>query len=143
MVRVGADASWQLGFAHESWRLTPGTTFPIALTFDGSTPFNVKGLPISGRLVMVEMPDDSALINHFRRAKVMTAYAQGQLFQFSLDNTSILLPALANCVTTVKRDGIANAGNFVLPRSGQSAPTIAAVGPSLRNDTAAQPSAEL
>ena len=36
VVAITATGSWRLGFAHESWRLSPGEAFPLALTFDGS-----------------------------------------------------------------------------------------------------------
>ncbi len=42
----------------------------------------------------------------------MTAYTQGQLFQFKLDQTAQLLPTLANCVAKTKQFGVANAGDF-------------------------------
>jgi hypothetical protein len=45
----------------------------------------------------------------------MTAYTQGQLFQFNLDQTAQLLPALVNCVEKIKQGGIANAGDFTVP----------------------------
>ena len=48
------------------------------------------------------MPTNSSLIAQFRKAKAMTAYTQGQLFQFKLDQTAQLLPTLANCVAKVK-----------------------------------------
>src|SRR6185437_9913204 len=43
LVSVGQDYSWTLGFAHESWKLTPGQGFPLALTFDGQAAINVQG----------------------------------------------------------------------------------------------------
>jgi S1-C subfamily serine protease len=62
------------------------------------------------------MPSNSSLIAQFRRAKSMTAYTQGQLFQFKLDQTGQLLPVLANCVAKIKQSGLAAAGDFsVLP----------------------------
>src|SRR6478735_4506816 len=88
---------WILGFAHEKWTLTTGRAFPIALTFDGQTPFNVHGVPLADKLLQVPMPTNSSLIAQFRKAKAMTAYTQGQLFQFKLDQTAQLLPTLANC----------------------------------------------
>ena len=96
LVSVGQDYSWTLGFAHESWKLTPGQGFPLALTFDGQQAINVQGLPIGANLVKVVMPANSALIGQFRKAKLMTAYAQGQLIQLNLTQTGQLLPALAN-----------------------------------------------
>jgi len=114
VVSIGENGTWRLGFAHESWRLTPGEAFPLALTFDGQPAFNVQGMPIGAKLVNVEMPVNSSLIAQFRKAKVMTAFAQGQLFQFNLNQTAQLLPALLNCVVSVKKNGVSNAGEFAV-----------------------------
>lgn len=133
-VRVSSEMQWQLAFSHRDWQLSPGVPFPIALTFDGQSPFNVNGKPLSKNLVAVEMPDSSELIGQFRRSRMMTAYAQGQLFQFRLDNTSVLLPALVNCVVTVKRDGIRNAGNFVIEKTTAQPNVANTAGSSLRSE---------
>ena len=114
VVSIGENGSWRLGFAHESWGLTPGEAFPLALTFDGQPTFNVYGMPIGAQLVNVEMPTNSSLIAQFRKAKVMTAFAQGQLFQFNLNQTAQLLPSLLNCVVSVKKNGVSNAGEFAV-----------------------------
>ncbi len=114
VVSVGEDYSWRLGFAHENWQLTPGQAFALALTFDGRPAINVQGLPIGSRLVNVDMPANSSLIAQFRKAKVMTAFAQGQLFQFDLTHTAQLLPSLVNCVVSIKKNGIASAGEFAV-----------------------------
>ena len=115
-----------LGFAHEKWSLTTGEAFPLSLTFDGQQPFNVHGVPIADKLVRVPMPVNSALIAQFRKAKAMTAYTQGQLFQFNLDQTAQLLPTLANCVAKTKQGGIANAGDFSVSIAKPVAATTAA-----------------
>ena len=78
-------------------------------------PVNVHGVPISDKLVRVPMPNNSSLIAQFRKAKAMTAYTQGQLFQFNLDQTAQLLPVLANCVAKMKQFGVASAGDFSVP----------------------------
>ncbi|AUC99467.1 trypsin-like peptidase domain-containing protein [Bradyrhizobium sp. SK17] len=122
VVAITANGSWRLGFAHESWRLTPGEAFPLTLTFDGQPAFNVYGMPLGTQLVNVEMPVTSNLINQFRKARQMTAFAQGQLFQFNLNQTGQLLPALVNCVASVKRNGIANAGEFAVAAKPAAAP---------------------
>src|ERR1700736_1363894 len=114
VVSIGEKGTWRLGFAHESWRLTPGEAFPLARTFDGQPAFNVQVMPIGAQLVNVEMPVNSALIAQFRKAKVMTAFAQGQLFQFNLNQTAQLLPALLNCVVSVKKNGVSSAGEFAV-----------------------------
>ena len=127
-VTIDNKAGWSLGFAHDGWAFANGQAFPIVLTFDGQTPFNVHGVPLSGKLLQVPMPDNSALIAQFRKAKTMTAFTQGQLFQFKLDQTAQLLPALANCVATVKKGGVAAAGEFaVAPKQ------VAAAGPAQPN----------
>jgi S1-C subfamily serine protease len=120
-VSVGEDYSWRLGFAHENWQLTPGQAFGLALTFDGQPAINVQGVPVASRLVNVDMPANSSLIGQFRKAKVMTVFAQGQLFQFNLNQTAQLLPSLVNCVVSVKKSGIANAGEFAVAPPKQAA----------------------
>ena len=114
VVSIGENGTWRLGFAHESWRLNAGEAFPLALTFDGQAVFNVHGIPFGAQLVNVDMPVNSTLIAQFRKAKVMTAFAQGQLFQFNLNQTAQLLPALLNCVVSVKKNGVSNAGEFAV-----------------------------
>jgi S1-C subfamily serine protease len=117
LVSVNQDFGWTLGFAHQNWKLTPGEAFPLALTFDGQAAIDVQGMPIGTNLVSVVMPANSALITQFRKAKVMTAFAQAQLLQFKLTQTAELLPSLVNCVSSVKKNGIASAGEFALPKS--------------------------
>jgi S1-C subfamily serine protease len=112
VVMIDDKGGWSLGFAHENWALKTGQAFPITLTFDGQTPFNVHGIPVADKLVRVPMPDNSSLIAQFRRARGMTAYTQGQLFEFKLDQTAQLLPTLANCVAKTKQSGVAAAGDF-------------------------------
>jgi hypothetical protein len=79
----------------------------------------VDGVVMTSTTVMVPMPDTSGLIRSFRAARTMSAFAQGNLFQFDLKGTSVLLPALARCVKTINAGGLAAASDF-------TAPTIAA-----------------
>jgi hypothetical protein len=126
-VMVRENVTWNLGFSHNSWSLSPGSAFPIVLTFDGRPPFNVNGRVISAHTVSVDMPDRSDLIKQFRASTTMSAFAQGNLFQFNLDKTAVLLPALVNCVQTVNRDGITGAKDFILPQRAPGA--VARVSP--------------
>jgi hypothetical protein len=114
-VIVTNTMNWGLAFSHPNWRLAQGQKFPIVLSFDGRNTFDVDGIMMSSNAVLVAMPDNSALIGSFRAAKTMSAFAQGSLFQFGLDGTSILLPALVSCVKTVNAGGIASAGDFTAP----------------------------
>ena len=129
LVMVSENVTWNLGFANGNWSLKPGANFPIVLTFDGRAPFNVNGRVISAHSVSVDMPDTSDLIRQFRASTTMSAFAEGNLFQFNLDKTGILLPALVNCVATVKRDGVAGARDFVLPQQPPATGARAAASP--------------
>lgn len=130
LVMIDHAGGWSLGFMHEEWRLTTGQAFPLTLTFDGQQPFNVHGVPIADKLVRVSMPINSSLIGQFRRAKTMTAYTQGQLFQFNLNQTGQLLPVLVNCVARIKQSGLTSAGDFsVLPAAKPAAATPADTAP--------------
>jgi S1-C subfamily serine protease len=125
-VIVSANMTWKLGLSSESWNLKPGQNFPIVLTFDGQPPFNVQAAVIGRNLVAVDMPDNSALITQFRKSKTLSAFAQGHLFQFAMTDTSILLPTLVNCVTTVKQVGVAKAGEFTAVPPKSTKPVVAA-----------------
>ncbi|HEX9469641.1 MAG TPA: hypothetical protein VF957_08865 [Bradyrhizobium sp.] len=135
MVTIDQGAGWSLGFYNPKWTLANNQAFQIALTFDGQRPFNVQGVALNENLIRVPMPVDSTLIAQFRKAKAMTAFTQGQLFQFKLDQTALLLPALANCVAVVKQQGIANAGDFsvkLAPKAAAAATPAVAAGGSMR-----------
>ena len=144
MVTVDLGGGWSLGLHNPKWTLTKNQDFQIVLTFDGQRPFNVQGAALSENLIRVPMPVDSTLIAQFRKAKGMTAFTQGQLFQFKLDQTGVLLPTLANCVAVVKQQGIANAGDFsvkLAPKVAAAAPVP--VGGSLKPDSPQNLSSEM
>jgi S1-C subfamily serine protease len=139
-VIVGSNMTWRLGFSSESWNLTTGQNFPIILTFDGQQPFNVAAAVIGPKLVAVEMPDNSALISQFRKSKRMSAFAQGQLFQFDMDGTSTLLPVLANCVAKTRAMGVENVGDFSVPLPAKPvAKTLATAGAEAATPPEAKP----
>lgn len=97
VVSVNSSLNWTLGFQHSSWQLQPGEAIPIELVFDHRATFTVFGEVVDPAFVRVQMPSDSALIKQFRWARVMRAFAKGQLYAFNLTNTSKLLPLLVNC----------------------------------------------
>jgi S1-C subfamily serine protease len=113
-VLLSKTYDWVLAFSHPKWSLSKGQKFPIVLSFDGRNTFNVDGVIVEIDTVMVQMPDNSALIKSFRAAHTMSAFAQGNLFQFDLKGTSVLLPSLANCVKKTNDGGIAAAADFTV-----------------------------
>jgi hypothetical protein len=146
VVSLDASGGWTLGFAHQSWQLQPNEAFPIDLTFDGQAQFHVFGAALTSNFVRVPMPVNSALMAQFRKSSTMAALAKGQLFQFKLDSTSQLLPALANCVASIKAHGIARAGDFSVKPAPKTAVAVApppAVGGSLKVDSGPPTSPEL
>ena len=143
-VLVTTTLNWLLAFTHPNWNLANGQRFPIVLSFDGRNTFNVDGVVTANHTVMVPMPDNSALIKTFRAAHMMSAFAQGNLFQFDLKGTSILLPSLVNCVRTINAGGLAAATNFIVVTNAapqQVAPPTTAS--SLQPDRPQEGSAEL
>jgi hypothetical protein len=121
VVSVTRLMTWNLGFAHPAWNLREGESIPIALTFDGRFNFNVVGSALrvgnKTNLVIVPMPDNSALIDAFRRAYVMKAYAKGREFGFNLTTTALLLPALVECVRANQNMSSFNTGQPEVPLS--------------------------
>ncbi|UFZ07730.1 PT domain-containing protein [Bradyrhizobium ontarionense] len=109
--------SWALAFIHPGWSLSPGQKFPIVLSFDGKSTYNAEGAVWTANMVAVPMPNDSSLIKAFRAARTMSAFAQGNLFQFKLNGTAVLLPSLANCVRLINAGGLAAATNFTVQPS--------------------------
>jgi len=130
------EGAWILGFAHPAWRLTPGETFPIDVTFDGQAQFHLFGTAASAIYVTSVLPNNSAM-EQFRKSHMMAAVAKGQVFQFNLTSTGQLLPTIANCVAKTKANGTANAGDFAVPIPKPPAPTTAVVS---TNSPAAVPS---
>jgi len=112
--------NWALAFIHPGWSLSQGQKFPIVLSFDGRNSYNVEGSVWSANMVVVPMPNDSSLIKAFSAARTMSAFAQGNLFQFDLNGTSVLLPSLANCVRMINAGGMAAATNFNVQQTAAS-----------------------
>ncbi len=66
VVTINDKPQWTLAFCHEKWKFTTDRAFPIELTFDGQTPFNVHGVPSADKLLQVPMPSTPLLIAQFR-----------------------------------------------------------------------------
>ena len=144
MVSVSPSMTWSLGFANNTWHLDGSQDIPIELVFDGQQRFHVFGKPIRTNVVEVPMPDNSALINAFRKSRAMVAFANGQQFPFSLDTTSALLPLLVNCVKQVNANGLAAVRDFSTSPSPQASQAVAAnAGSSLKPETNQPQPAEL
>ena len=144
-VLVTKSYGWVLAFSHPNWTLSKGQKFPIVLSFDGRNTFNVDGIAMAAATVLVQMPDNSELLKSFRAAHTMSAFAQGNLFQFDLKGTAVLMVSLVNCVKTINAGGLAAATNFTVttnaaPKQTTAPPTSAS---SLQPNRPQEGSAEL
>ena len=106
-VAVNQDYSWTLGFSNSGWNMPNGNEVTINLWFDGAGPIIVKGKVADTSLIVVPMPDHSALIRAFREASQMQSVIGGVRIVFALTTTSRLLPELAACVKWYKDPAIA------------------------------------
>jgi S1-C subfamily serine protease len=115
LVGQTVNGQWLLGFAHPNFHLTAGETFPIDVTFDGQAQFHLFGTAISPTLVTSILPGNT-VIDQFRKSSLMVAVAKAATLQFALTSTGQLLPTIANCVAKTKSGGIANVGDFSIPK---------------------------
>jgi hypothetical protein len=93
-----AAHGWWLGFTNPQWSLTPSPSVPVKLRFDGRLPVDGLATVANGQLLLVPMPEDSHLIDNFRRSSQLTVIAQEQTFSLSLGGTSSVLAELTGCV---------------------------------------------
>jgi hypothetical protein len=89
---------WWLGFTSPHWSLDPSAGIPVKLQFDGRPPAEVLGTIADGQLLLVPAPDESHLMDTFRRSSKIAVTAQERSFSLTLAATSGVLSELANCV---------------------------------------------
>jgi hypothetical protein len=106
-----AVGNWTIGFGNPAFKLTPGETFPIDLTFDGQAQFHLFGSAVTAQIVVAVLPGPAA-VEQLRKAHLMAAVAKGATYQFNLDSTGKLMPVISNCVAKIKASGMASAGDF-------------------------------
>jgi hypothetical protein len=130
---------WLMAFVHPAWKLTPGETYPIDVTFDGQAQFHLFGIAVAPTIVNIALPNNS-VIDQLRKSQLMAATADEQTFQFYLNSTGQLLPTIANCVAKTKSAGVANAVDFSVPVA--KPPASSATGKSAATASAASPPAK-
>jgi S1-C subfamily serine protease len=110
IVGRNVNNGWLLGFGSPRFNFTKGSTTQINVTFDGQSQARLFATANSSALTTAILPPNVA--RDFQKASLMVAVAGGATLQFNLNSTAPLLAALANCVTKVKADGVAKAGDF-------------------------------
>lgn len=112
-VLISPDGSWRLGFANPAWRLEPGLAVEIRVSLDGAKPIHGIANAFSANLVSFEMPKPA--LQKFRKAKVMNAVIFERAWPFDLSSTAPLVLALENCVSLVKKVGVAALPDLTAP----------------------------
>jgi hypothetical protein len=97
VVSTEGHGRW-LGFTSPHWSLTPSASIPVKLQFDGQPAVEVLGTIADGQLLLVPAPDESHLIDTFRRSSRIAVTAQERSFSLGLAAASGVLSELANCV---------------------------------------------
>ena len=95
---VSRSYAWSMSFAHRAWRLTPGQSYDIAFTVDGTPPIGARAIAIGPNQVEVPLADSTELFQRFRQGQQLRVAAAGQVLAFNLTGTSQVLPALLRCV---------------------------------------------
>jgi hypothetical protein len=99
-VVINRGYGWGLAFQSAGWNLEKNQQIPLALSFDGHSPWNGTARATNAHMAIIPMATNSELISWFRAAYQMRIYANGQTFIFNLDGTSRLMAQLSDCVAT-------------------------------------------
>jgi hypothetical protein len=116
---INRSYTWSVGFFNPAWKLTKGSKYDLVFVIDDGQP--MTGVATAIRTVGVEMmlADSSALFTQFRRGRQLRVTAANQVFNFNLDGTAALLPALLECV----RVELAGGSNPFAGRAAAPAPS--------------------
>jgi hypothetical protein len=99
MFIVGTEAhGWWLGFTNPQWSLTPGASIPVTLQFDRRAPVELSGTATNAQLLLVAIPDDSHLIDTFRRSSQLSVIARERSFSLQLGGAAAVMSELTSCV---------------------------------------------
>jgi hypothetical protein len=87
-----------MGFATSNWHLTIGHEYPITFTVDQMRSLEGTGTAVRTDMVRVPLADSTTLFNQFRHGYMLRVYSADQRFEFVLNGTNRVLPALLQCV---------------------------------------------
>jgi hypothetical protein len=119
---INRSYEWSMAFANPRWRLTKDQQYDIAFSIDGSPPIFAKATAVTSELARVKLADSNELFAQFRRGNMLQVTSANQVFSFSLDGTSALLPALLACVRQETTPVVAQTNPFAAPQQQQQAP---------------------
>jgi hypothetical protein len=95
-ISQNAERSWNIGFADLAWNLPEGQSFPVTLTFDGQSQFQIFGTSTHLKLVTAILPNPA--LNALRKSRLMVAQSGQLTAQFDLAMVGKAVTVIANCV---------------------------------------------
>jgi len=91
------DSQWSLALGNQSWRLKPGSKYPVSYAIDGGEFHAAMGEAFATDLVSIALPDRPDLFASLRAGSVLHVQAAAGDFAFNLTGTNQALPALILC----------------------------------------------
>jgi len=90
-------SQWSLALGNQSWRLKPGSKYPVSYAIDGGAFHSATGEAFGVDLVSIALPIRPDLFDSLRSGSVLHVQAAAGDFAFNLTGTGQALPALISC----------------------------------------------
>jgi hypothetical protein len=110
---VNGKFQWNLNLYDPNWKLASGTSYPVVLAIDSSSPDFVTASAISTTEVQIPLALSVALFKRFMNGETLKVEAASAIYSFNLTKTSELLPTLLKCVEAYAGAAPVNANPFV------------------------------
>jgi hypothetical protein len=94
---IDRDEEWRIGFNSTQFNFREGNQYTVAYSIDNSRPTVLTGTARSSTFVLIDLPSNSALFDHFRGGTMLSVGVSGRVYQFRLDGTSRALAVLLEC----------------------------------------------
>ena len=94
---IDQDEEWRIGFNSTQFNFREGNQYNIAYSIDNSRATVLTGTARSSTFVLIDLPSNSTLFDHFRGGTMLSVAVSGRIHQFRLDGTSRALSMLLEC----------------------------------------------
>ena len=94
---IDQDEEWRIGFNSTQFNFREGNQYTVAYSIDNSRPTVLTGIARSSTFVLIDLPSNSTLFDHFRGGTMLSVGVSGRVYQFRLDGTSRALSVLLDC----------------------------------------------
>ena len=94
---IDHDEEWRIGFNSTQFNFREGGEYKVAYSIDNSRATVLTGTARSQTFVLIDLPSNSTLFDHFRGGSMLSVAVSGRVHQFRLDGTSRALSVLLDC----------------------------------------------